>query len=72
MIIKNKKISKTSEIKNIVITNGNDDIFYTNGELSIFKNVQQSSNIINDTGAGDVFQHQYFIIGLKTMKLIIT
>ncbi|WRN53020.1 hypothetical protein UM764_08315 [Staphylococcus aureus] len=32
-----KQISKTSEIKNIVITNGNDDIFYTNGELSIFK-----------------------------------
>lgn len=64
-----KKISKTSEIKNIVITNGNDDIFYTNGELSIFKNVQQSSNIINDTGAGDVFSASVFHYWLENYEV---
>ncbi|UMT76904.1 PfkB family carbohydrate kinase [Staphylococcus roterodami] len=64
-----KQISKTSEIKNIVITNGNDDIFYTNGELSIYKNVQQSSNIINDTGAGDVFSASVFHYWLENYEV---
>ncbi|GEQ06556.1 carbohydrate kinase [Staphylococcus gallinarum] len=64
-----KQISKNSEIKNIIVTNGNNDIFYTNGELSINKNVQQSSNIINDTGAGDTFSASVLFYWLENYNV---